>query len=63
MFLYMIAIGDKLRADDGFDCLQPGQICEVMEDEGGLFVICGVGRHYLDGQLDAHRRVIGFTKV
>ena len=58
--------GDVVQVDEGFTCLSPAEVCEVHEDEDGLFVYCGgpqdteaarprarkrCERHYLDGQL------------
>lgn len=44
--------GTRLVADDGFTCLDEGQVCCVQKNNHGLFVTCAEGQHYLDGQLD-----------
>jgi hypothetical protein len=43
---------DSLEAADGFDCISPGDIKTVYEDESGFYVHCAHGRHYLEGQLN-----------
>ncbi|MCQ8781674.1 hypothetical protein [Mangrovibrevibacter kandeliae] len=43
--------GSQVRLDDGFTCGIAGARVDVAEDEGGLFVACDHGHHYLDGQL------------
>jgi hypothetical protein len=41
----------KLIADGGFTCLREGVKVRVFaDDQGKLYVPCGHGRHYLDGQ-------------
>lgn len=48
-------------ADDGFTCMKAGPKV-VRADDGGLFVECGHGHHYLEGQVETNRgTVIGFT--
>ena len=44
--------GDRVRVDDGFTCLSPGEVCEVFEDVGGPFVLCGGSQ---DGATDRPR--------
>lgn len=48
-----IEAGDFLFADSGFNCLRPGEQCEVQIDNGKLFIGCADGRHYLEGQINA----------
>lgn len=57
--------GDRIRADDGFTCLADGAVRTVLEDGDGLYVHCGEGRHYLDGQEchDDPTKIIGFFKA
>jgi hypothetical protein len=56
-----VQVGTRLIADGGFTCL-PNAAEIVVEDEGrGLFVPCGCGKHYLDGQLDDGDAYIGFA--
>jgi hypothetical protein len=43
--------GDWLEADGDFDCLVRGALRVVKKSEHGLYIECGEGRHYLDGQL------------
>lgn len=47
--------------DDGFECLNKNDIRTVFKDTHGKFyVTCGAGTHYLDGQLNEERKVLGF---
>lgn len=46
-----VKAGDTLLADGGFTCMSEG-IVTVEEDDDGLFVRCGEGKHYLDGQAE-----------
>lgn len=43
--------GDTVFTDSVFDCMVAGKRT-VHEDNHGLYVKCGCGHHYLDGQLD-----------
>ena len=68
--------GDFLIADDGFisdrnqngievinfHCIRPNRKCEVKYHETGLYVTCGKGKHFLEGQLDFEDKdsLIGF---
>lgn len=56
-----VRAGDSLIADGGFQCLALGEVALVKSDEHGLYVNCGDGHHYLDGQADEHGRLIGLT--
>ena len=57
-----IKVGDILIADKCFCCLEPGEECEVkLNLNDGLYVDCNHGQHYLDGQLDAENKLVGFT--
>lgn len=64
--------GTKLRADEAFTCLPHGHMCEVHEDEHGLYVhCCGpegahtnyADKHFLDGQLNDDGEIVGFELV
>lgn len=45
--------GTKLCADDGFTCLEDGDIREAkLDEQGRLFIDCSAGRHDLAGQLE-----------
>jgi len=46
-----VRAGTIVRADSGFTCMSEG-LKTVRADEGGLYIPCSAGRHYLDGQLD-----------
>lgn len=59
--------GDRIIADDGFECIAPGATLMVHEDDGLLFVFCHdengePQRHYLAGQIECGCYV-GFTKA
>lgn len=41
--------GSRLIPDDGFDCLRGGVTAVVCVDDGGLYVPCSCGHHYLNG--------------
>lgn len=53
--------GDKLVADNGFLCLEAGQVVEVHVDGEELFVVCRSGKHALSGQWDAQGNLVGFS--
>ncbi len=59
--------GDYLISDEGFisddrnvdgiegvefHCIKPNRKCLVKYHETGLYVTCGKGKHFLEGQLD-----------
>lgn len=44
--------GSVLVTDGGFTCMGEGQQKTVEKAPDGLFVPCGDGRHYIDGQLE-----------
>ena len=58
-----VKVGDKLLTDSGFTCLRGGQVLPVLKDDGGHFITCDEGKHYLDGQADGDGNLIGLTKV
>lgn len=51
-----VKAGDTLIADGGFTCLKAGPVV-VEQDDGGKFIPCSDGRHYLAGQADGGRYV------
>lgn len=58
--------GDRIKADDGFTCIESGSVLTVHEDDGLLFVFCQdedgePQRHYLAGQIECGCYV-GFKK-
>ena len=57
--------GDRIEADDGFDCMDVGEVKVVMEDKDGLYIECTDedGKHYLDGQDDGDGYLVGLYKV
>lgn len=63
MKLSDVKVGDTIIADGGFTCMAPG-LKVVAEDDGGLFVSCDDGHHYLEGQLafDGSGALVGFLK-
>ena len=52
--------GTRLKADDGFDCITDGEVLTVAEDDGGLYVPCTRGHHYLDGRRNYNDELVGF---
>ncbi len=52
MKLAALKVGDVLYPDGGFECMELNVPIVVMADDGGAYVTCGCGHHYLDGQLD-----------
>lgn len=56
-----VKVGDNLVADGGFDCLSNREICEVCSDADSLYVPCGMGKHYLNGQLNEAGELVGFS--
>lgn len=54
--------GMRIKADSGFSCIPPNSIRTVFQDTSNrLYVCCLREKHYIDGQLDNHGNVIGFT--
>lgn len=49
--------GDVVVVDGGFTCIAEGSACEVKRDEGGLYIECSEGHHYLEGQRDGNTYV------
>lgn len=57
-----VTVGAVLTADDGFTCIASGVQRRVQSSAAGaLFVPCGCGRHYLDGQLNEAGEYVGFS--
>lgn len=44
--------GSTVVVDSDFTCLAPWSVHIVREDKDGLWIGCGEGAHYLDGQLN-----------
>jgi hypothetical protein len=62
--LSTLKAGDKLIADDGFDCLQDGQLYVVdIDQRGNPFVACANGIHHLDGQLNDQNEIVGLWRA
>lgn len=51
-----VEAGSVLKADGGFTCLRAGAERPVEQDDGGLFIRCRSGKHYLDGQRERTAR-------
>ena len=59
--------GDKIVVeDDGFTCMEKGDVVVVREGVSGLYVECDDGKHFLDGQMRGwYPRddvLVGFTR-
>lgn len=52
--------GDTVFVDEDFICMGTGKKT-VYKDEGGLFIYCDEGEHYLDGQLNEDDELVGVT--
>jgi len=55
-----VKAGTKLKADGDFTCIKENAVLTVEENDGGLFVPCKEGHHYIDGQLDDGDEYTGF---
>ena len=55
--------GDKVKFDNGFDCLPSDVHITVCQNDHGLFVPCSEGQHYLDGQADDGEHCVGVYKL
>jgi hypothetical protein len=58
--------GLEIIADAGFACIAPGakRIVQSAPTNGGLYVKCSHGKHYLDGQFNAtETHYVGFIKA
>ena len=42
-----IKVGDILLVDGDFECMKPWSLKEVFSDEGGFYLRCNEGKHYL----------------
>lgn len=59
-----IKVGDRLIADDGFDCIDEDEIVEVAADESGqLYVPCRDVKHYLDTQQGENGECVGLRRA
>ena len=65
MKLSDIKEGDTLIADGGFTCIRTGASRKVGRDRDGIYILCGDGRHYLEGQVsfDGKDEIAGLTKA
>lgn len=52
-----VPAGSLLEVDGGFTCMARGEVRQVQRDDGGLYVACKDGKHYLDGQLNSTSNV------
>ena len=57
-----LEVGDTIIADAGFTCMPAGPKTVCDNDKGELFVHCGEGRHFLDGQENENGDLIGISK-
>lgn len=55
--LSQVKAGDMLELDSDFGC-QRGTVL-IHEDEVGLYFLCAVGKHHLNGQADDGEHCIG----
>jgi hypothetical protein len=55
-----VSEGVTIFTDAGFACIDENSVLVVQRDDGGLFVPCAEGKHYLDGQLDCGTVYVGF---
>lgn len=60
MKLKDLKAGDTVIVDGGFTCMKPGHK-EVLSDNGGLYLGCDEGVHYLVGQEDEDGELIGLS--
>jgi hypothetical protein len=58
-----VSEGTRLIAGSGFDCIREGKVVTVQRENGGLFVPCSHGRHFIDGQLDQFGNYVGLSIV
>ena len=67
-----IRVGDRVRPDGGFTCMKEGSLKIVRSTVNrrslgaaanipfeSLFVECGCGKHFLDGQLGKDGEIVG----
>ncbi|TPM39616.1 hypothetical protein [Mesorhizobium sp. B2-3-4] len=58
-----VKAGDRLIADGGFDCIKANEVLTVRSSVlGSLYVPCGCGKHFLDGQEGDDGKLIGFRR-
>lgn len=60
-----IKAGDVLYPDEGFECLKFNRRVTVRTDDGGKYVSCTDGNHYLEGQLDHddQETIVGLSRT
>ena len=59
-----LRVGDRLTADASFTCMKAGDVRDVKYHEnGGLYIECSHGRHYLEAQAIHDGSLVGLTVV
>ena len=64
-----VKVGDRVKVDASFNCVDVNAEHVVKEDEdGSLYIECALGRHYLDGQQielgqQSEKHYVGIYKV
>lgn len=53
--------GDEIELDNGFTCIDAG-IVRVEKNDDGFYFYCEEGKHYLNGQCDKDRNLIGVIR-
>lgn len=61
MQLSDLSPGDIVMLDNGFPCRTAGPARVFYDPDGGFFVACQDGRHYLDGQEDEAGDLVGLA--
>lgn len=59
--LASVRVGDVVRADDAWGCLDRGDVLVRKGGDGTLYVRCRDGEHALDHLTDRAGRAIGFS--
>ena len=54
--------GDVVIPDGGFDCMAKGDHRKIIADGDRLYVNCGKGQHFLDGQDDGDGYLVGLYR-
>lgn len=58
-----VVAGMEVHFDDGFTCITEGTHTVQADDTGRLFVPCRDGKHFLHGQENEDRSLVGITAV
>lgn len=64
--LSKMKVGVSLQVDSGFDCIKANSIRRVLRDGSGpegLYIKCKSGKHFLSGQADDGKHLIGLYQV